>query len=161
MSITKWWVRMLNIYLKMSLLAILQHLHWLCWCHRSLLLWNEKIWYSCFLQLHQGSITNMVIDAAFSFIVIMLQTKFLFVRVHSLVILKILLRKFLKCEHINNFMSKSWDLITTESEWPSLHMWNKNSCDLEKCSVFILLHIRCCCPLNSVCLQNLKFYASL
>ena len=45
----------------------------------------------------------VVIGAAFSLIVIMLQPKS-FVRVHSLVVSNILIEKIQKCEHINNFI---------------------------------------------------------
>ena len=36
------WVRMFSINLKISLVAILWPSHWLCWCHRSLVLRNEN-----------------------------------------------------------------------------------------------------------------------
>ena len=99
-----------------------------------------KFWYSCFSQLFWGSITNMVFGATFSLIVIMLQTKFLLVRVHSPVVSIILCRKFLKCEHMNNLILKSWVLKSTESEWTRSCVWNRNSCNLQKFCVYLAAH---------------------
>ena len=127
---------MFNTNLKMSLLVILWHLHWLHWCHRSLLFWNGKSWYPCFLQFHLGSITSMVFGVAFSLIVIMLQTKFLLVRVHSPVVSIFLHRKFLTCEHINNLILKSWGVKSTESEWKRSCVWNRNSYNFQKFCVY-------------------------
>ena len=93
--ISKWWVRMFNTNLKISLLAILQHSHWSCWCHRSLLFLANKnpgtlASHNCTEDLLPY---NGVIGVAFSLIMIMLQAKFLFVQVHSLAVSNILSRK--------------------------------------------------------------------
>ena len=93
--IAKWWVRMFNTNLKISLLAIFWHSHWSCWCCRSLLFLGMK---------NPGTLAshnctkdplpcNKVIGVMFSLIVIMLQAKFLFVRVHSLMVSNILCEK--------------------------------------------------------------------
>ena len=58
----------------------------------------------------------MLFGAAFSLIMIMLQAKFLFVRVHFPFDSIILCRKFLKCEHTNNLILGSWGLKFTENE---------------------------------------------
>ena len=68
------WVRMLNINLKRSLFVILWPSHWSCWCHRSLMLRNENPdTHASHSYIEDHSI--VVIDATFSLIVIMLQTK--------------------------------------------------------------------------------------
>ena len=120
-----------------------------------------KSWFSCFWQLHWGSISIVVIGVAFSLIVIMLQTK-CFVTAHSLVVSNILIEKIQKCDHINNFFISILGLIllriVLESE--QICALGTRLCGLKKC-VFTLLHMRHCCPLSSVCVQNLKSYVSL
>ena len=100
-------------------------MHWSCWCHRSLLFLGMKILVLLVLtiapRIHYLSKVN---GAAFSLIMIMLQAKFLFVRVHLLAISNILLEEnkynFLKDEHI-----KSCSLNFIESKGTSLCVWNK------------------------------------
>ena len=89
--ITKWWVKCLILTWNVSfsntptfalIVLVLQITIVMEW----------KSWHSCFLQLHQGSIANKVIWCGISLLVILLQTKSLFVRVHSPVISNIPLR---------------------------------------------------------------------
>ena len=99
--ITKQWVQMFNTNLKMSFSNTD-----ICTDHA------DVADHHCFRNKNPGTIVshnctenplpyNKVIGVAFSLIVIMLQAKFLFVRVHSLVVSNILPRENLKGEHIN------------------------------------------------------------
>ena len=147
----------------MSLLVILQPLPWSCWCHRSLLLRNEN---PDALPSHNCTKDHsiVVIGAAFSLIVITLQTKS-FVRVHCLVVSNILIKKIEMWAH-DNFILISWrekvDLIDIcFGKMNKLHAFLKQNFIAFQMCVLTLLHMRHCCPVSGTCLQNFKISVSL
>ena len=70
---------------------MLQHLHWFCWCCRSLLVKNENPGTLASCNYTKDLLPCIkVIGVTFSLIVTMLQTKFLLFRVHPLAFSNIL-----------------------------------------------------------------------
>ena len=75
-------------------------------------------------------------------------------------------RKNQKCEHINNFILISQELISCfksaererERESKQVHACETKTVVTYKLCVFNLLHMRPCRQLCSVCLQKLKIY---
>ena len=102
----------------------------------------------------------VVFGVAISLIVIMLQTKS-FVRVHSLVVSNIVIEKIQNCEHILSLHQYCGvDLVENCFGKVNKSTCMKKTLWITKC-VFTLLHMRHCCSLSSVCLQNLKIYVLL
>ena len=123
-----------------------------------------KSWYSCFLQLHQGSFhcchwcsILTYCDHATS----QISCKSTFS-----CCLKYSHKINFTCEHIYDFILISWrekvDLIDIcIGKLNNLCAFPKqNLFALQKC-VLTLLHIRYSCPMNSTCLQNFKIYVFL
>ena len=166
---------MLNTNLKISLLVILpdictDHALVILISNRLLLLRKWKSWYSCFSQLHlriHCQIRSLVLHSHLLWSC--LQTKSLFVRVHSFAVSNILLKNSKTCQHINNSILISLESVSCfkicrdrEREWRSpCRCETKTLVTYKTLCVFTLLHMGLCCPLSSACLQNLKIYVLL
>ena len=130
----KGWVRMFNINLKMSLIAILWPLHWLCWCCRSLVLRNENAdtLASCNFTKDPFPLLSLVWHSHLLWSCykpnILWECILLLSQTFSL--------KNLKCEHINNFILISWGWSSIQNLcWERVNKFacmKQNSCNLQR-----------------------------